>query len=968
MPTTDDRGFAKAQTLRQRGDAEGAARLCRKLLGRNPRDARALHLLGSIEAGAGRLAEARSLMVRSLSLPSADLRLFESCATLLLRIGDPDAALDVCSRGLAVEADRAGLLHLTATALLRLGRTAEALATYDRLLAHHPRHAAALEERGTLLAMLGRIEEALCAFRRAAEIEPGRATAHVNMGTAYAALRRPTEAAAAYEQAVTLKRDFVPAWLGRAAALAELGRLAEAEHAFAAAAALQPEMAAAWLGRGSTLAALGRHADALAAFDQATRLRPADAAAWLGRGEALKHLGRADEALVAYERALTQDPSQADAWVGTGDILVRRRRFDEAAAAFDRASAIRADHTGLWLGRGGLALARRNHAVALDVFDRVLRQQPDLAHAWLGRGHALAGLGRNEEALDAYGRAAGLAESLLGRGHVLLALGRHGEALAAFDTAIARAPDLAEALVGSGTVLAAMKRDDEALVRFDAAIARAPDLASAWLARGNVHYQRADHADARAAWDKARALDPALPGLAAGLLRVKMHLCDWTGFAADSAAVLAAVRAGVAVPPFFLLSIDASSADHLDAARLWTTTHVPAPPGPAIRLDPRPAHDRIRLAYLSADFHAHATAWLMAGVFEHHDRAAFETTALSIGPDDGSETRARVARAFDRFVDVASLGDAEIAALVRWLEVDILVDLKGFTRDARPGVLAHRCAPVQVNHLVYPGTMGADFIDYIVADRMLVPDDHRRYYREKVVRLPDSYQATDDRRAIADRTFTRRELGLPDDAIVFCCFNDTYKITPPMFDRWARILHGVPGSVLWLLVDDDAAAANLRREAGARGIAPERLVTAGRLPVAEHLARQRAADLFLDTLPCNAHTTASDALWAGLPVLTCPGETFAGRVAASLLAALRLPELICPTLDAYETTAIALGNDPARLSALRDTLLRHRRTAPLFDTARYTRHLEAAFTAMWERQRADLPPDHIDIASGPEDR
>jgi predicted O-linked N-acetylglucosamine transferase (SPINDLY family) len=362
---------------------------------------------------------------------------------------------------------------------------------------------------------------------------------------------------------------------------------------------------------------------------------------------------------------------------------------------------------------------------------------------------------------------------------------------------------------------------------------------------------------------------------------------------------------------------------------------------------------------VSADFHEHATAHLMAGVFEQHDKSKFDITAISIGPNDNSPMRRRLEGSFEKFVDARMLGDAEVSRQIRAAEIDILIDLKGFTRDARTNIFARRAAPIQVNYLGYPGTMGASYFDYIIADSIVIPTSHQGSYSEKIVSLPNSYQANDARRNISDKTFTRAECGLPGRGFVFCCFNNNYKFTPGNFDSWMRILKSVEGSVLWLLEDNATAGANIRKEAGVRGIDPARLVFAERMPPSDHLARHRIADLFLDTLPYNAHTTASDALWAGLPILTEIGQTFAGRVAASLLNALDLTELITHSQDEYEKTAIDLATNAARLALIRDKLDRNRLSAPLFNTNGFTRDIEAAYTAMHERHRAGLAPDHI---------
>jgi protein O-GlcNAc transferase len=375
---------------------------------------------------------------------------------------------------------------------------------------------------------------------------------------------------------------------------------------------------------------------------------------------------------------------------------------------------------------------------------------------------------------------------------------------------------------------------------------------------------------------------------------------------------------------------------------------VPAAPQPLWTGKARP-HGKLRIAYLSADFYRHATAFLMAQLFELHDRSRFEVLGVSFGQDDRSDMRARLLAAFDRFHDVGSRSDYDVAKLLHELEVDIAVDLKGLTLDCRPGILAYRPAPVQVSYLGYPGTMGADFIDYVIADPIVLPLDQQPLWTERIVHLPDCYQVNDSKRQISTRTPTRREVDLPERGFVFCSFNNNWKITPPVFDVWMRLLRAVDGSVLWLIWDNAAAERNLRREAAARGVDPARLVFAATLKVEEHLARHRLADLFLDTLPVNAHTTASDALWAGLPLLTCCGESFSGRVAASLLAAVDLPELVTSNLADYEALALRLATDPTLLRAFRKRLEQNRSTSALFDTDRFRRHIEAAYLTMWER-------------------
>ena len=439
-----------------------------------------------------------------------------------------------------------------------------------------------------------------------------------------------------------------------------------------------------------------------------------------------------------------------------------------------------------------------------------------------------------------------------------------------------------------------------------------------------------------------------------------MQLCDWTNLDTECVHLnLSLSHKKANTDPLTFVSISSSPKDQLQCARLWIAEKFPLSQKPIWRGE-QYNHDRIRIAYVSSDFREHAVSYLTAGIFECHDKSQFEITAISIGRDDSSDTRQRLKCSFDHFFDAETLSDKEIASRIKEAEIDILIDLNGFTQDARTDVFAQRPAPVQVNYLGYPGTMGASYMDYLIADTVLIPAPHREHCAEKIAYLPNSYMPNDLKRLISSRVFGRTEMGLPESGFVFCCFNNSYKISPRVFDRWMRILNKVDGSVLWLSKYNAKAAVNLEKEAATRGVNPNRLVFATRTPLsADHLARQRVADLFLDTFTYNAHTTASDALWAGLPVLTCLGETFAGRVGASLLNAIRLPELITTTPEAYEQMAIDLASHPEKMAVIKRKLADNRLTTPLFDTALFTKHIEAAYAAMYERYQAGLAPDHI---------
>jgi protein O-GlcNAc transferase len=536
-----------------------------------------------------------------------------------------------------------------------------------------------------------------------------------------------------------------------------------------------------------------------------------------------------------------------------------------------------------------------------------------------------------------------------------------------FAEASKRNPVSTDALFMRGFAFQKLARDEEAISAFGQALAINPHLAEALLNRAGSLFRLRRYEEAACDYENLLALEPDFPFVRGNLLFSRLHGCDWRGYEEQQAAIAAGLAVGKRViAPFDSKALVLNADDELRCAKLWVADQYKT----LARLPHRESqtHRRIRVAYVSADFHAHALATLMVGVFEKHDRTRFETIAISLGPNDGSPMRTRLNRAFDRFIDVRRKSDAEIAETMQEMEIDIAVDLMGFTEGCRPGIFAHRPAPVQANYLGFPGTMGADFMDYLIADEIVVPMGQHRHYTESVVTLPGSFMPADSTRAIGSRAFMRAELGLPSNGFVFSCFNASYKITPPIFDLWMRLLESVEESVLWLGQANDSATRNLRLEAESRGITANRLVFASYLPsAADHLARLKLADLFLDTLPYNAHATALDALWVGLPVLTCMGERFAGRVAASLLHAVGLPELVTDSLGGYEARARELAGDPAALDAIKARLQRNRTTHSLFDTARSTRNLEKAFLTMWERRQRRLPPQGFAVGEAAAD-
>ncbi len=676
--------------------------------------------------------------------------------------------------------------------------------------------------------------------------------------------------------------------------------------------------------------------------------------------------GQLAEAASLYQEILADNPNNADALHLSGVIEAQKKRPLAAIALIDRAIAVDSNNATFFSNRARVLRDLRRLDDAVSSYDHALAITPADSGALINRGNALQALKRYEDALASYDRALAIKpdsiEALNNRAIVLGELKHFDEALASYDRALAIAPDNAELHYNRGDVLRELKRLDEALVSYNRALAIAPDDVAVLTNRAIVLLELRHFDEALASYDRALTIMPDQDFLFGLRLFCKMNLCDWHGLAQDFDRLAARIESGKkAAPPFAVLPAPLSAPLQKACAEAYVREKYPKSsllPAFERRYD----HDRIRLGYFSSDFRNHPVGALTAGLFERHDRAKFEVIGFSLGPPTKDAMRARLEKSFDRFIEVDALSDKDVALLARRLEIDVAIDLNGLTTGSRTSIFALRAAPIQVSYLGYPGTMGAPYIDYLIADATLIPEDQQKHYVEKLAYLPDTYQVNDSKRFIADKQFARAECGLPEDGFVFCCFNNSHKIAPGVFDIWMRLLNKINGSVLWLSQSNNPTMRNLKGEAQARGIDPGRLVFAPFLPNPEHhLARLRLAGLFLDTLPYNAHATASDALWAGVPVLTCLGQTLPGRVAASLLNAVGLPELITKNHDQYEALALQLATKPRKILSLRRKLAANRLTQPLFDTARFAGHIESAFFTMWQRGQQGLAPGHIHV-------
>ena len=678
---------------------------------------------------------------------------------------------------------------------------------------------------------------------------------------------------------------------------------------------------------------LDQYEQALIFLGKSIKLYPDNSISHYNYAVALQSLHRINEAIESYRCAIKLQPDYAEAYSNLGAAFSELKRFDDAIECYNYALELNPNYVDVYYNCGNVLCDLDRLEDALVSYDHAIQLNPNYAEAYNNRGVALRDLGRLEDALVSYDHAIQLnpnyAEAYNNRGVALRELGWFAEALESSDRAIELNLNYAEAYNSRGITLRELGRLEDALLNSYKAIQLKPDI---------------DY-------------------LMGNLFQTKIQLCDWQDYQQLHDQLIKNTKEQKRVStPFIMLALTEDAQVQRQSAEIYAKDNYPVSKFvPISRVLSQ--HQKIRIGYFSADFHNHATMHLMAELFEHHDKNKFELYGFSFGPYSEDDWRKRVELCFDQFIDVAKKSDVEIALLARDLEIDIAIDLKGFTRDERAGIFALKAAPIQVNYLGYPGTIGSEYMDYIIADPILIPKDNLEFYSEKVVYIPYSYQVNVKNRVISKRNLSRQDAGLPNEAFVFCSFNNNHKITPSTFDSWMRILKSVEGSVLWLFKSNDIAVKNLKKEAELRGVDSERLFFASFIPVEEHLRRIQLADLFLDTLPYNAHTTASDALRVGLPIVTLMGESFASRVAAGLLNTVDLADLITTKRQDYESLAIELANNPEKLQAIKNKLIKNVQTSPLFNSELFTLHLELAYKEMYQRYQNDLPPDHIYIRS-----
>ena len=983
----DERRLQTAHSLRSSGRLREAADLYRALVKSDPDNFQALHFLGVAEAGKGDFAQAKVHMARSLASQPSNIQFAENYATVLLQAGDCAAALDVCENGLKRDGNSATLLYVSALAYYQLGGFPEALGQFAKLLKLQPNHIAALNERAAALAALKQYDSALVSVNRAIALNPNFAEAHLNKAVLCSRMRRYEDAVAAYDKALALRPTLAAAWLGRGEVCHALARFDDALQSYNKAIALDPGIAAAWFGRGKILYDRKNFEEALAAFEKALAAKPALAAARLLHGDALFALRRLEAALAAYDTAIGLQPDLTEAWLGRGNVLGERRRYDESLSAYERALALNPDLAEALLGRGNILRELGRHDEALAAYDRATSLKPDLAGAWLGRGNVFCELKRYDDALSAYDRAsalnADLADAWLGRGNVLERLHRHGDALAAYQRALELKPDYPEALLGRGNVFDAIRHFDDALVAYDRALELRPDYAKAWFGRGNMYsefrrfddalaaydralelkpdlaeawfgrgrtYSRMDRdTDAIAAHSRALALNPDFPealfGRAVSYLETN---CDREALVdLDKALLLRPDFEGAITFRIFVLEFaqGVGIEEQQEARRYWWQ-HVGAKLAAESKLQHRNSRDpdrRIRLGYVSGDFRFHSAALAFRPMLANHDKSRFEVTCYSTSNTEDDFTEHFRSEA-DRWRNVVQLSDEEFCAQVQADEIDILIDLSGYTTGDRLAAFARKPAPIQVSAGA-TGT-GLPTIDYLLSHPVICPPAIRSHFAETIVDLPtvmtivplpDNYGPTDPPM-------------LTNGYVTFGVFNRATKVSDEVLALWARILHAVPYSRILMKhygFDEAQTRQRMVTKFESLGIAADRVAFLGKSTRGEHLQAFKDVDISLDPFPHNGGISTLESLQMGVPVVAMLGNAITSRAAGAILASVGLDDWVSDNADGYLAIAVKFAGMPEQLKAMRYEIPARLSNSPAGNPKLFTQALEAAFRKMW---------------------
>ena len=904
-----------------------------------PDHADANHNMGVLDVGLGKLNEALPFFEKAIKANSSVEQYWVSFVDALCELGQVSIAKNLIkkakSQGLSEElierleellvvTDNKDTPHPPQESINQLvhlynkGQLATVVEHAQGLIEQYPNAFFVWNLLGAANKGLARNYEASEAFKKVTELNPNYADGHNNMGAALKDLGKVEEAIEACNKALAIRPNYAEAFNNIGNALQNQGKLEQAIEAYNKALIIKPEYAEAHYNIGNAFQNQGKLERAIKAYNKALAIRPEYAAVFYNMGISFQDQGKLKEAIRAYNKALAIKPEYAEAYYNMGNTLKDQGKLEEAIAAYRKALAIKPNYAEAFNNIGNALQAQGELEEAIDAYYKLLAIEPDNDKAFNNIGNALQEQRKPEKAIEAYYKALTIkpdnAEAFYNIGLTFKQQGKLIEAIEACKKALSIKPDYAEAYYNMGLTFQDLGKLEEAIEAYNKALFLKPDYSEA---RAQKMYRQA-------------------------------HICDWRAIEGECALLTDLGILGHSLPPFTVLSLEDAPEQHRIRSENYAKDKFTIK---SIVLPQRPSQipERLRIGYFSSDFKEHPVAYLLAKVIEYHDRSLFKVFGYSLAPPKMDAMRERLTSSFDVFRDVHNLSDAEILKVAHEDAIDIAIDLTGYTQNSRSKIFSYRPAPVQINFLGYPGTMGANFMDYIIADKNLIPQDFQKFYSEAQIYLPHQYQPQDDELKISARTPTRSNLGLPEKGFVFCAINNTYKITPREFDIWMLLLHRVEGSVLWLLESNKWAKANLLKEALARGVPGERLVFAKKVAHENYLAQFKQADLYLDTFNYNAGATASNALWAGLPVLTKQGKSYTARMASSLLIALGLPELITTSEIEYQKLALKLAQNPEQLAFLAQKLIINRASKPLFKTALFTKKIEQGYKMAYQK-------------------
>jgi len=891
-----------------------------------------------------------------------DALLFNIRGACYAGLGQKDAAVESYKKAVLLKPDYAKAHYNLGGALQEIGQLDDAVKGYESAIALEPENAEAHNNLGNVYRELEQLDAAINCYEKALVINPNYVQAHYSLGLSFQGLGKLEDTVKSYEQVIAIKPDFAGMHNNLGNVYKELGELGAAIKSYEKAIAIQPDFVEAYCNLGITYKEIGQLNAAINSFKEAIKIKPNYAEAHNNLGVIFKEEDKFNEAIKCYKSALAIKPDYAEAYNNLGIAFKALDKLDQAIESHKNALIAKPDYAEGHNNLGIIFLEVGMLEEAVQSYEKALLINPTYIEVHNNLGVALKDLGRISEALESYKNAIAIksnyAEAHNNLGITLMDIGKLDEAVSSYKNALTAKPNYAFAHNNLGVALNGLHRLNEAAICFDKALSINPYYAEAHSNRGNLMTDFDKFDEALLSYEQAWELKPDEDYIIGNILHTRMHLCEWDEISNHLKDLTKKINKGKKViGPFAITALIDSPELQRKATEIYANDKFPIS-NALPKIGRYPKHKKIRIGYFSADFREHPVSTLTVGLYEKHDRNQFEVFAFSFGPDTNDEMNLRVKTGVDNFYDVRVMSYKDIAMLGRSLELDIAIDLGGFTQNARTGIFAMSVAPIQLSYIGYLGTMGAKYYDYLIADRVIIPEENQQYYSEKIVYLP-SFQANDSKQSDSVTSFKRQDLGLPKEGFVFCCLNNTYKITPTTFDSWAQILANVENSVLLIFASNKSAQINLTKELVHRGIVSSRLIFGKHLLRPGYLGRYKTADLFLDTQPYNAVTTSSDALRMGLPVLTCLGESFASRIGSSILNAINLPELITTTQEEYEALAIDLATNPKKLKVIKDKLAKNLPSAPLYDTLLFTKHLESAYKAMYGRYHEGLEPEHI---------